>query len=140
MAKISVHGDAIVITSALKLSDLKDVAKFNPKALVLMGGEDGKEPVFCTGVAKTGYGVLNGCSASFAPETRDANGYATITMMAPAEVSNIEKMMVDQYGAALMNLSALEEKLPEAIAKLAADKQAVKAMFVTAEPAAPVQE
>ena len=131
MAKISVHGDSLVITSALKLSDLKDVAKFNPKALVLMGGEDGKEPVFAVGVAKSGHGCINTCTAAFAPDTRDSEGKATITMLVGSDVADVEKMMVDQYGAALMNLAAMEEKLPEAIAKLAADKQAVKAMFVT---------
>ena len=44
MAKIVIAGDAVVITSALKLEDIKTIAKYNPKALTLMGGEDGRSP------------------------------------------------------------------------------------------------
>mgnify|MGYP007102082194 CR=1 FL=1 len=43
MAKITIAGEAVIITSALKLEDIKKVQKYRPKELVLKGGEDGKE-------------------------------------------------------------------------------------------------
>lgn len=42
MAKITIAGDAVVITSSLKLDDIKTIAKYRPKALTLMGGDDGQ--------------------------------------------------------------------------------------------------
>ena len=44
MAKIVIAGDAVVVTSAMKLEDIKTIEKYRPKELVLKGGEDGKEP------------------------------------------------------------------------------------------------
>ena len=46
MAKIVIAGDAVIVTSTMKLEDIKTIAKYRPKALTLMGGEDGKEPIF----------------------------------------------------------------------------------------------
>ena len=46
MAKITIAGDAAVVTSAMKLEDIKTIEKYRPKELVLKGGEDGKEPIF----------------------------------------------------------------------------------------------
>ena len=41
MAKITIAGDAAVVTSAMKLEDIKTIEKYRPKELVLKGGEDG---------------------------------------------------------------------------------------------------
>ena len=41
MAKIVIAGDAVVVTSAMKLEDIKTIEKYRPKELVLKGGEDG---------------------------------------------------------------------------------------------------
>ena len=49
MAKIVIAGDAVVVTSAMKLEDIKTIEKYRPKELVLKGGEDGKEPIFGVG-------------------------------------------------------------------------------------------
>ena len=49
MAKITIAGDAAVVTSAMKLEDIKTIEKYRPKELVLKGGEDGKEPIFAVG-------------------------------------------------------------------------------------------
>ena len=126
MAKTKIFGDSVVITSSVKLADLKNVAKYAPKALTLMGGEDNKEPIFCINVAKSGPGSLNAFGASFAPATRDHEGMATITMMIPAAVTNAKEWVVEDFGGALMNVKALEEQLPAVIAKIAADKKSVE--------------
>lgn len=126
MAKTKIFGDSVVITSSIKLADLKNVAKYAPKALTLLGGEEGKEPIFCVNVGKSGAGALNAFGATFAPQTRDHEGKATITMMIPAAVEKAKEWVVEDFGGALMNLKALEDKLPEVIAKIAADKKSVE--------------
>lgn len=126
MANVYIKGDAAIITSTVTLENLKNVTKYAPKALTLLGGDDGKEPVFCVTVGKTGSGAINGYGATFAPATRDHEGKATITLMVPACVEKAKEWVVNELGGALMNLKAIEEKLPEVIAKIAADKKAVE--------------
>lgn len=63
MAKIVIAGDAIVVTSAMKLEDIKTIEKYRPNALTLMGGEDGKEPIFAIGTTE-GCGNINQVGAS----------------------------------------------------------------------------
>ena len=126
MAKTKIFGDSVVITSSIKLADMKNVAKYAPKALTLMGGEDGKEELFKVMVGKAGAGSINAWGATFASSTRDAEGKATITMMIPAAVEKAKEWIVEEFGGALMNLKALEDQLPAVIAKIAADKKAVE--------------
>lgn len=125
MAKIVVAGEAIVITSALKLSDLETVKKYNPKALTLMGGEDGKEPIFCVGVNRGKAGSINQYGAEFGAETRDDKKLATMTLMASGVTGDVKDFVADKYGAALMLLNKLEATLPAALEAIAADKKAI---------------
>lgn len=126
MANVYIKGDAAIITSTVSLENLKNVTKYAPKALTLMGGDDGKEPVFCVAVGKSGPGAINAYGATFAPSTRDHEGKATITMMVPASVDKAKDWVVNELGGALMSLKAIEEKLPAVIEKIAADKKAVE--------------
>ena len=93
MAKIVIAGDAVVITSALKLEDIKTIAKYNPKALTLMGGEDGKEPIFAIGVTN-GPGSINDVGASFGRESYDDEKLAVITMVTVLE--NLKEVLKGQ--------------------------------------------
>lgn len=127
MANVKIFGDSAVITSSIKLADLKNITKYAPNSLILKGGEDGKEEIFMVAVGKSGTGSINEFGASFAPSTRNADGYATITMMIPAAVDKAKEWMVEDFGGALMNLKKVEEALPAVIAQIAADKQAVEA-------------
>ncbi len=123
MAKIVIAGDAIVVKSELKLEDIKTIAKYQPKALTLMGGEDGKEPIYCIG-STTGTGSINSVGASFGKA--DADGKAIVTMVmqnVPAEKA--KDWVADTLGAALMNLNALEAKLPETLASITAQRATV---------------
>ena len=55
MAKIMVAGDAVVVTSDMKLEDIKLVKKYRPEALTLFEGEgEEKEPVFKIGIGDGG--------------------------------------------------------------------------------------
>ena len=78
MAKIVIAGDAVVVKSELNLEDIKTIAKYQPKALTLMGGDEGKEPIFALGTT-TGTGSINSVGASFGKA--DSDGKAVITMV-----------------------------------------------------------
>lgn len=125
MAKIIVAGEAVVITSSMKLTDLETIKKYNPKALVLMGGEDGKEPVFCIGVNRGKAGSINQFSVDFGAETRDDKKLATMTLMTSGVTGDVKEFVADKYGAALMLLNKLEATLPAALEAIAADKKAI---------------
>lgn len=125
MAKIIVAGEAVVITSGMKLADLETIKKYNPKALVLMGGEDGKEPVFCIGVNRGKTGSINQYGAEFGSETRDDQKLATMTLMTSGVTGDVKEFVADKYGAALMQLNKLEATLPAALEAIAADKKAI---------------
>lgn len=124
MAKVTIAGKAIVITSALKLEELETVKKYRPKALVLLGGEDGKEPIFAVGVVRGSAGKIGNVGVEFGEETQTEK-LATMTLMAPADVKDMKEYVADKYGAALMNLAKLEANLPAVIGAIAAEKQSI---------------
>ena len=95
MAKITIAGDAAVVTSAMKLEDIKTIEKYRPKELVLKGGEDGKEPIFAVGTTN-GAGNINAFGASFGDETRDDEKLACITLFLDGVTGDgIQVTMVD---------------------------------------------
>ena len=125
MPKITVAGDAVVVTSAMKLEDLKTIAKYRPDALVLKGGEDGKEPIFAIATA-TGYGEINKYGATFCSESNDDAKLATITLnLTGSDRENIKEFIADKLGCAFSNLKKLEEILPDVLSEIKADKEAV---------------
>ena len=123
MAKIVIAGDAVVVKSDLKLEDIKTIEKYRPKALFLMGGEDGKEPIFALGTT-TGAGSINAVGASFGKA--DADGKAVVTMvMQNVPTDKAKDWAADTLGSAIINLNALEAKLPEVLDAIAAQKATV---------------
>ena len=125
MAKITIAGDAVVVTSALKLEDIKTIEKYRRDALVLKGGEDGKEPIFAIGTTD-GCGNINEVGASFGRETHDDEKLAVITMCTGVGTSgDIKEWVADRIGRAIINLNKLEEKLPAVLEEIAAEKAEV---------------
>ena len=124
MAKVVIAGNAVVINSTIKFEDIKKVAKARPTALTLMGGEDGKEPIFAIGACASANGVINANGAFFGSATRDDAKLATITMVVENE-GDIKEFVAEELGAALINLSKLEEKLPAVIEEINAEKASV---------------
>lgn len=125
MAKISIAGNAAVITSAIKLEDYKTIAKYRPSALVLMGGEEeDKIPVFMIGISDSGEGCINNNGALFSHATRDDAKLATVTMVINGvdDEEDIKEFVADELGNALMNLNALEAKLPEVLDEITVER------------------
>ena len=125
MAKVTIAGRALVITSSLKLTDLETVRKYQPKALILMGGEDGKEPVFAVAAVRGSAGKIGNIGVEFGEETRDEAKLATMTLMVPGDVEDMKEYVADKYGAALMNLAKLETVLPAVVETISAEKQSI---------------
>ena len=132
MSKVTIAGDAVVVSSSMKLEDLKTIAKYRPKALTLMGGEDGKEPVFAIGVTN-GSGNINAVGASFGRETNDEAKLASITMMLGDYTGDVAEYVADALGAALINLNKLEAQLPAVLDEIAAEKAAVLSGITVAQ-------
>jgi len=124
MAKIVIAGDAVVITSSLKLEDIRTIAKYRPEALTLMGGEDGKEPIFAIGVTN-GPGSINEFGASFGRETRDDEKLATVTMVAENVTGDVKEWVADRIGGAIMHLYELEQKLPDVLDEVLLQREIV---------------
>ena len=128
--KVTVAGDAIVITSTLPLEDIKTVAKYRPKELTLYGGEDGKEPLFAIGV---GFESINQFGINFSTAARTEGKEAQITVSLPRDTKEPKDYISDTYGAALIALGKLEEKLPGVIAEIEAEKAAIQANIEIAQ-------
>ena len=125
MAKVTIAGKALVITSSLKLTDLETVKKYQPKALILMGGEDGKEPVFAVAANRGSVGKIGNIGVEFGEETHDDQKLATMTLMLPGDVRDMKEYVADKYGAALVNLAKLEAALPTVVESIAASKKSI---------------
>lgn len=126
MARVTIVGDAVVVTSSMKLKDLLTIAKYRPAALELKGGEDNKEKVFCISANEMGVGEINKYGATFGSESRDGEKLATITLgLCINEEGNIKEQVADMLGSALTNLNNLERGLPDVLNEIAAEKEAV---------------
>ena len=128
MANIKVLGNAAVITSAAKLADIKLLEKYRPAALTLLGGEDGKQPIFRVMTA-CGDGSLDCNGAVFCNTTRDAEGYAQITVKVSGECADLQEQLADVFGAGLLNLKKIEEAIPAAVEEVKAEKEAILAQI-----------
>lgn len=113
MARTTVCGQAIVVTSTLKLEELKKVKKYRPEELILKDKKD--EPVFVLDIGPSSLGTYG---ASFCEETRDEGKKAIMTIVTTYDGEDIKDYVVDKFGGALAHLNELEEKLPAVVAEI----------------------
>lgn len=124
MAKITIAGQAVVVTSEMTLEDIKTIKKYRPEALILKGGEDGKEPIFALSI---GEGKINRYGASFCEATRDDAKKATLTMVTNYDGDNIKDYVLDEIGSAISNLIKLEAALPAVLNEIKAEREGIAA-------------
>ena len=128
MSKITIAGNAVIVTAETKLTDLQKIQRYNPKALTLMGGEDNKEPVFRVVVTPGVPGSIDSFGAEFGAATRDESAKATMTMALPAEAGDdVVSYVADKLGAAITALNKLEAGFPAVLQQIDADRAAVMA-------------
>lgn len=125
MANVKKFGEAVVITSAAKLEDLKKISKYRPEALILMGGEDNKEPIFAVGLSAKRCGSINGFSVDFGGCNEDGFAQVTVNYCGPTE--NVKEHLADSIGRQVAMLSKLEETFPAVLAEIDADVERIMA-------------
>lgn len=122
--KVTVVGEAAVITSDLKLEDIKTAKKYRPEALKLYKD---KEQVYQIGVTSRSSGSINNVGAEFS-ETTDKEGHATITLSTDREGDAAEEVM-DKIGLPLLMVSRIEEAFAEHMTAIKADQDKIKALI-----------
>lgn len=126
MSKVTIVGDAVVVTSSMKLKDLLTIAKYRPEALTLKGGEDNKEKLFRISANNDGYGEIGKYGAVFGSESRDDAKLATITLvLTDSKGADVKEQVADELGSALISLGKLEETLPAVLREIEAEKNSV---------------
>lgn len=123
MSKVKIIGDAAVVTSTLKLEDIKLVKKHAPEALILKGGEKNEDIIFGLSAKDNIEGTINEFSITFGKETRDEHKLAVLTINCGEAPEAIKEWFYDKYGNTIMNLNTLEGKLPAVIEGIKAKKQ-----------------
>ncbi len=123
MANVKIAGDAVVITSTMKLEDLNTLKKYRPDALVLK--DENKEPIFAVGTTSTGRGDINEFGVTFDSEARDDTKKAVVTVVVPTGIADIKAYVADKLGMAINNLNKLEEGLTGVIDEINAEKAKV---------------
>lgn len=124
MAKIIVAGDAVVIKSNLKLSEIKSLEKHEPKSLSLYD-EDGKTEIFRVATG-SGSGSASAFGVSFSNTSKDGDGLAVATIIIPQGIENKEKYVEEQFGSAVLKLNRIEDSLDTVLDKIEAELEAVR--------------
>lgn len=130
MAKVTITGDAMVITAEFTTKELKLVEKRRPEVLTLYDMDHttgAKSPIFKVGTSK-GRDVI--CSVgnygiTFPSLTRDDDAKASITVLLNSDVTPIEgdirEYVADVYGTAITNLGDIETLVANAVEGIKAD-------------------
>lgn len=126
MAKITVIGDAMVITSSKRFEDIMLLEKYRPKALALYS-EDGKDEIFRVGTTNNA-GSINTYGASFGSVSHDGQELATITLGIPSGIDSteVEDYVEDVVGTAILNLNKVEEQIDDAIEEVWAERAEIR--------------
>ena len=121
MAKILIAGDAVVVKSDLKLEEIRTIEKYRPEALILKGGEDGKDPIFRLG-STTGTGSITDFGAEFGAESHDDEKKAMLTMCCTCGDDDIKEFVADCIGRSVMKLNKLEATLHNVLSEIEVEK------------------
>ena len=122
MAKITIPngGKCFVVTSSLKLEDIKKIAKYRPRALTIWGGEKNNEPIFSV-CATSGKGNFNANGVEFNSVTYDDEKLACVTLPLPEDVEDVKAAVAEIVGASILHLNKLEKQLPEVLDEIDAE-------------------
>lgn len=123
---VKIFGTACVITSGLKLENLKFVQKYNPSAMTLWKDEEKTEPVFTVAVREGAEGGISDAGAVFG-KANDA-GFAQISMVVrPAEDADLKEFVADEIGKGIAGLKEFETAFPAVYEALKTERDGVLA-------------
>lgn len=125
-AKATVTGNALVVTSSAKLEDVKLIAKYRPKTLLMYEGEgDKKTCVFRMCVGTDGNGSISNSGVSLSTRTT-AEGMATVTVELDADEAVSIEAIEDMVGPALLKMEKMEATFAAAIEEIKAEQKTVR--------------
>lgn len=133
MAKINLTGDAVVITSTLKTTEIESLMKYAPKALAAFETDEDNKAKEVFRVAVSPNGGINNYGVAFSGTSRDGNGFATLTIpfSGSANAEEAKKQIAEKYGQAIAYLNGIEAAAPAALKKVKdAEKAIVDAITV----------
>lgn len=108
MANIKVIGDAMIVTSAIKMEDIKLLQCLDADGLIARDKDD--EPVYAVFTGDSGFMGDTGIRFTGA----DSNGFATVTiLLPPASQTQREEYIKEKYAMAITALQTMEELLAE---------------------------
>ena len=117
--KFKIAGNALIITSKLKLNTIIKMEKFNKDLLCIAETKnDEVNEIFRISVGK--YGSLSKYGITFAAADKD--GYATATILLPDNVAYDKRVeyIKEEYGNAFLMLADLEDAITTAAAQIEA--------------------
>lgn len=129
MAKITVVGKAVVVTSTLKTKEVEMVKKYRQDALTLYEGEGkDKQAVF---LIETGNGVGSIGAYGIEFNGTNADGFATVTRLLPdgLNAEDVKEWVSDNIGVPTLKLGRLEASIPAVAAEIATEKATIESML-----------
>ena len=108
MANIKVIGDAMIVTSAIKMEDIKLLQRLDADGLIARDKDD--EPVYAVFTGASGFMEDTGIRFTGA----DRDGFATVTILLPSTTQDKrEEYIKENYAMAITALQTMEELLAE---------------------------
>ncbi len=108
--KITITGDAYVITSSIKASDIEVLKKARPEALKLVD-EDGND-IFAVDY-REGRPSISSFGVTFGGVTRDEEKALTYTGIIPSGVADAKEFVADVISPVVAYLKTLEDSIPD---------------------------
>ena len=124
--RIALIGDAVVVTSTLKVEEIETLKKYNSDALKIFDA-DGNQTF---GVSyENGNGTLSKKGVVFGSPSRDGNGFATLTINLETEedvpADLLKEMIADMLGDIPTKLEVIEQQAPAALSEVNAAREAL---------------
>ncbi len=133
MAKITIAGDALIVTSSKTLEALKTLEEYNPDALRLFeDNKDGKREEIFRVSTTADKGSINQYGASFASATHNEEKLAAITMSIPTGTENATEYAVKRVGKAVLLLNRVEDGIDTALAAISSEMDEIRSNIVVA--------
>lgn len=120
--KLSIVGDAYVLTSDLTATGIETAKKYRPNALKIKDA-DGND-IFAISY-NPGKPCISKNGVTFGGVSRNGDGKATITGTIPDSVTDAKAFVAELVGCAVSNLKVLEDSLPPVLATIEAERNAL---------------
>lgn len=125
-AKATIVGSAAVIASQLTPEQIQRFEQWHPELLTMVDEAD--DPVYGIAYDENGPGSINANGAVFGSAT-DAEGHATITVVLDPTSENLEDLVYNKLGGALLKLKELEDSLLEKVGMLDEEETVIRSQI-----------